>query len=116
MKDYPDYAVALGKVVREARTNINMSQDELANTIQVANRTILNIENGRGNPKLDTLYSLLRTLKIDSRLVFNPEMINESPELYHLRILLEDCTDEEIQTMIPVIESVLKALRAKDAE
>ena len=76
----------------------------------------MNIENGRGNPKLEVLYPLVRVLKIDARLIFNPEMMDESPDLNRLRMLVDTCTEEEAATLFQVVESVLRALRSKDSQ
>lgn len=47
----------LGDSVRRAREEAHMSQTELAEKIGLDVRTIINIENYRGNPKLEVLYS-----------------------------------------------------------
>ena len=74
-------------------------------------RTIINIEKNRGNPKLEVLFSLINVLKIDAREIFNPEMFCTNPAIQKLRFLIEDCSQEEINTLKPVIEAVLQALR-----
>lgn len=116
MKEMPECSVLLGDVVKEARAKSGITQSELASAIDAANRTVLNIENGRGNPKLEVLHPLIRALNIDARMIFNPEMMNESPQLNRLRILVDSCTDEEAETLFSVVEPVLKALRAKDSK
>lgn len=67
---------------------------QLATYLGVDPRTILNIENYKGNPKLSLLFSLLRVLKIDAWLVFNPEMKPSSPALVDLHCLINDCNEE----------------------
>lgn len=42
----------LADAVREARTKLGLSQEQLAEILAFDSRTILNIENGRGNPKI----------------------------------------------------------------
>ena len=46
-----DYVKNLAKVVRAAREEAHLSQAALAEQIGCDERTILNIENDRGNPK-----------------------------------------------------------------
>ena len=86
----------------------------MAEKIDIDVRTVLNIENYKGNPKLIVLFPLIRALKIDAREVFNPEMQRETPALRQLRLLIEDCSEDDAATLIPVIESVLKAMHEKD--
>ena len=54
-----DIKQILAIAVREARTELGLSQEKLAETLNMDTRTILNIEAGRGNPKYDKLYPLM---------------------------------------------------------
>lgn len=111
----PDYSKPLGDVVKCARKRLDLTQNEVADSIDVDVRTIINIENYKGNPKLEVLYPLIRSLQIDAREIFYPEMQRESPALRQLRLLVEDCSEEEAATIIPVLQSVVAALRDKNA-
>ena len=111
----PDYSKPLGDVIKSARKRMDLTQNEVADSIDVDVRTIINIENYKGNPKLEVLYPLIRSLKIDAREIFYPEMQRESPALRQLRLLVEDCSEEEAATIIPVLQSVVAALRDKNA-
>ena len=111
----PEYSKTLGDVVKSARKRMDLTQNEVADSIDVDVRTIINIENYKGNPKLEVLYPLIRSLKIDAREIFYPEMQRESPALRQLRLLVEDCSEEEAATIIPVLQSVISALRDKNA-
>lgn len=64
---------------------------------------------------MEVLYPLIRALKIDAREIFNPEIRRESPALRQLRVLIEECSEEEAAAIIPVFQSVLTALRDKNA-
>lgn len=75
-------------------------------------RTVMNIENYKANPKMHVLFPLLRALRIDARAVFNPELQRETPALQQLRFLIEECGEQEAETLIPVVEAVLSALRS----
>lgn len=48
--------INLGKVVRVARKRKRITQDYLAEKVGVQPRTILEIENGRGNPRFENLF------------------------------------------------------------
>ena len=110
-----EYSKPLGDVIKSARKRMDLTQNEVADSIDVDVRTIINIENYKGNPKLEVLYPLIRSLKIDAREIFYPEMQRESPALRQLRLLVEDCSEEEAATIIPVLQSVISALRDKNA-
>ena len=107
----PDYSRVLGDVVKVAREQIGFTQAELAATISRDTRTVLNIENYKGNPKLEVLYPLVRALRIDSREIFYPEMRCDSPALRQLRLLIADCSDEEATAIIPVLQAAIQMVR-----
>lgn len=111
----PEYSRPLGDSVKQARGRLRLTQNELADAIDVDSRTVLNIENYKGNPKMEVLYPLIRTLNIDAREIFNPEMIRQSPALRQLRIMVEECSEQEAEAMIPIISSILSVLRNKNS-
>lgn len=110
MKEYSRF---LGDAVKRARGASGLTQREVADKINKDVRTVLNIENYKGNPKLEVLYPLVRALNIDPREVFYPNMQQESPTLRRLRLLVDDCSEEEASALIPVLQSVLRAIRSK---
>jgi len=110
-----DYSRPLGDVVKRARGKLGLTQNEVADAADIDVRTVLNIENYKGNPKMEVLYPLVRALKIDAREIFNPEIRRESPALRQLRLLIEECSEEEAAAIIPVFRSVLTALRDQNA-
>ena len=110
-----DFSRPLGDAVKRARGKLELTQGEVAEAADVDARTVLNIENYKGNPKMEVLFPLIRVLKIDAREIFNPEMQRESPTLQQLRLMIEDCSEEEAAAIIPVFQSVLTALRTKNA-
>lgn len=108
-----DYSHPLGDAVKRARGELNLTQREVADRINVDTRTILNIENYKGNPKIEVLYPLIRALKIDAREIFNPEMQRDNTSIRKLRFLVEECSEKEAEALIPIIDTVLSVLRAE---
>ena len=110
-----EYSRSLGDVIKRARGKLGLTQNEVADAADIDVRTVLNIENYKGNPKMEVLYPLVRALKIDAREIFNPEMRRETPALRQLRLLIEECSEEEAAAIIPVFQAVLTALRDQNA-
>ena len=65
-----DYVKNLAKVVRAAREEAHLSQAALAEQIGCDERTILNIENDRSNPKFEVLCQIIAYLHIPADLKF----------------------------------------------
>lgn len=111
----PEYSRPLGDAIKRARGKLGLTQNEVADAAEIDVRTVLNIENYKGNPKLEVLYPLVRALRIDAREIFNPEMRRETPALRQFRLLIEECSEEEAAAIIPVFQAVLTALRDQNA-
>lgn len=102
----------LGDIFKAARGKTGLSQQEVGHATGVDNRTVLNIENYRGNPLFSNLYPLVRFYKMDPRILFYPEMQQESPAVSQLRTLINDCTEQEAAAIFPVVESAINMLRS----
>ena len=61
------YSQRLAEAVKKARLELGLTQEEVADKCDTDVRTIINMEMGRGNPKLKTLFKVVRALKIDAR-------------------------------------------------
>ena len=69
-----EYSRPLGDAIKRAHGKLGLTQSEVADKADIDVRTVLNIENYKGNPKMEVLYPLVRALEIDAREIFNPEM------------------------------------------
>ncbi|MGN0410688.1 MAG: helix-turn-helix transcriptional regulator [Candidatus Fimousia sp.] len=110
-----NYKQALANAVREYRMELGLSQEKLAEILNLDQRTILNIEAGRGNPKFEVLYPLITYLKIPSDRIFYPNKENQSPSLQKLLATLNDCTEQEAHDLLPMIRYILDLLRGQDS-
>lgn len=110
-KEVLECSKILGDVIKRARGRAGITQQELSDKSGIDRRTIINIENYHKDSKFSSIYDLIRSLKIDSREIFYPEIHRDSPSLRQLRVLIEECSEEEAAALIPVLESLLTALR-----
>lgn len=59
-----DDAKKLGENLKKIRSKKNITQTELAQTLNVDKSFISNIENGKNNPTLSTITNLAKALKV----------------------------------------------------
>lgn len=104
----------VGDTVRAARIQQGYTQKQPSDILDIDERSIISIENYKSNTTIEILYPLLRLLKSDAREIFNPELVRESRAHYRLRLLLDNCTADEAETLLSVCETVISALRSKD--
>ena len=105
------YSQRLADAVKKARSELGLTQEEVADKCDTDVRIIINMEMGRGNPKLKTLFKVVRALKIDARELFDDGPQSDSPAVRRVCLLINECSEEEAATLFPVIEAVLNALR-----
>ena len=109
-----EYASALGDIIRRERLNAGLTQDELAERVGIDSRTILKIENHRGNPKMEVLYPLIRALNIDANLVFYPDLYVQSSPHKQFQLFLAQCSSKEAESLLQVCQTVLSVLKEPD--
>ena len=106
-----EYSGPLSEAVALAREKEKKTQREVADDLHIDVRTVLNIENRRGNPKLSILYPLVRYLNIDPYRIFYSSSKHSSPARQQLHQLIDTCTDEEVELLLPIHRDVIFALR-----
>lgn len=111
-----EYASLLGNAVKKARLDMKLTQLEVADRIHADERTILNIEHSKGNPKLEILWPLLRTLGIDANDIFYPERTTESGAALHLQLFLSQCSEDELQLLSPICKSIIDSYRSTQSK
>lgn len=109
-----DFSQPLGDTVRRARTELGLTQSQVADLVDIDTRTVIHIENYKANPKMEVMFPLVRALRIDAREIFNPELERSSPAIRQLRFLIEDCSEQEAAALIPALESMLSVMRSKE--
>ncbi|MDD5639564.1 MAG: helix-turn-helix transcriptional regulator [Candidatus Pacebacteria bacterium] len=50
--------------IKELRTNLNITQDELARSVEVRRETIVFLEQGKYNPSLKLAHDVAKKLKV----------------------------------------------------
>ena len=108
-----DFQRPLGIAVKKARTGQNLTQQEPADRLCIDVRTIVHIENYKANPKLEILYPLIRALRIDPSTIFYSELSNESESLAQFSRIISQCSEEELQILIPICETILAVFRTR---
>lgn len=111
-----DYSKALANAVRRARGKMGLTQEKLASLANTDTMNIIKMENinRAANPKLSTLYPVIRALNIDPMEVFYPEVSIENPRIRLLQQIVSDCTDEEADALIPIIRELIIFMRGNE--
>ena len=111
----PDYTKPLGDAIRSARTELGLTQTQVADRANIDPRTVLNIEHYKGNPKMEVLYPLIRALNLDSNTVFYPEHQCEVTAITRLQFLVGSCSELEADLLYGIVQSVIDAMRKQNS-
>ncbi len=103
-----DHTQEFGKIVRNRRIELGLTQNQVAEQIDVDVRTVLNIENHKGNPKMEVLFPLIRALKIDANSIFYPELSENQSSTFQFQVLLSQCSEHELQALLAVCQTVIQ--------
>ena len=55
----------IGLIIKNRRRQLNINQQDLADLAEVNINTIVSVERGKGNPKLDTIIILCKVLGLE---------------------------------------------------
>jgi DNA-binding XRE family transcriptional regulator len=106
-----DVAKAFADSLKRAREKQHLTQEQAAEKTGLYKKTILNIENVKEVPKLDTSAEIIRALHIDPMEIFYPESLQQSRASQHLRMLISQCSEEEAEQIMTVLPQLLAIIR-----
>ena len=99
---------AIGLRLKKARMEQKLTYDELAEKSGVSTRYIKEIEN-RGNiPSLEIFTKLIRALNISADPFFFFFMLVENLDYKRLQLYLTQCTEDQITTILAIVEAYLR--------
>ncbi|MDW0114903.1 helix-turn-helix transcriptional regulator [Sporosarcina saromensis] len=63
----------MDNLIREKRTAMGLTQDDLAEKLEVSRQTIISLEKGRYNPSLLLAFKIAKLFNCQIEEIFNPE-------------------------------------------
>lgn len=109
-----EYQKKLGEVVLSARKTQKVTQEDLSARLGIDPRTLTAIENYRGNPKFNILFPLIRELNINPEEIFYYDKPVDNPRYEQMKLLLSDCSDQELDALFTICSTVLSMMRSEN--
>ncbi len=108
MVDYTD----IGSRIRTVRLAKNMTQEKLAEAVQVGTTHISHIETGNTIPSLKTFLAIVNVLGCSADELLCREIDQARPIFTSwLSELVEDCSEQEIKVIADMVTSMKTSLR-----
>lgn len=95
----------LGKVISERRTELGITQRELARGVKISNSTVSRIENDDNiTPDNDTLRAIAEFLKLDYNYVLAlNKQIDDEPEIRMIQRAAKNMSPEDLDKMMQIL-------------
>ena len=106
---------ALGKRIRIARINADMTQDRLSTMLEMSPSHMSNIETGSTKISLTALVSIANALGVTVDDLLYDSIVHARPQLERdIPQIVDSCDDYELRVVKDVTQSVVDALRANE--
>lgn len=103
---------AIGKRIKIARINADMTQDTLAALIDKSNTHTSNIETGTTKVSLTTIVSIANALSVTVDDLLCDNLIHAKPQFGRdIQQIIDSCDEYEIRVVKEVAQAVLTILR-----
>ena len=97
----------LGNVIKAARIKMKLTQEQLAEKVDLTVRYIMAIENENKKPAYIKLFQIVRALGIDANNIFYPETSFPGTSAERLYRLLCQCDERDIKAITAQVEVLL---------
>lgn len=109
--EHIDYR-AIGKRIRVGRVRAELTQEKLAELVDLAPSYMSNIENGKTKLGLPTIVAIANALHMTVDELLCDSVVYSKPVFRkNIARLLEDCSEREIRILAQILEASKAALR-----
>ena len=99
---------ALGFAIRDARMNIQISQERLAEMVDVTPTHIKHIESGHRKPSVELLFAIAGILNLSLDNVLFPATSKDLEVYREVMLLINQCSEKELNVLKDMISSMIE--------
>ena len=108
-----DVKKQLGEKIKRLRKEKHLTQEEFAESIEIARRNLVNIELGINFPKAETLEKILAALDVSLQKLFETDHLVDDTELLAEIHSIFDASKNDRNTL-EMMYKILKSVAGKD--
>jgi transcriptional regulator with XRE-family HTH domain len=101
----------ISKKIQSARSNLNMTQERLAEIVGISANYLSKVERGLNSPSAENLLKIIQALNLsleDFGVMYETDMNADKKEL--LKIIY-NCDNQSIEELLPIVKSVLEGFK-----
>lgn len=107
----------LGNTIRQARLDNHMTQEELAELVQITPTHLKHIESEHRKPSIEVLFALASVLHFSLDALLIPKKSREQAKRKNeLNLLISSCTDNELKVLIAALQELAHQKNKTDAK
>lgn len=104
----------LGNTIRQARLNSKMTQEELAEAVQITPTHLKHIESEHRKPSVDVLFALVSILHFSLDAILIPETDPvQTGKIHEITSLISDCTNDELDILLAALHELDRQKRTQ---
>lgn len=100
----------LGNRIREARIENRLSQEQLAELVNITPTHLKHLESEHRKPSLEVLVALMEVLHFSLDALVFPISNEVDQQCHEIETLLKSCNEAELEVILDVTRSLLKNL------
>lgn len=102
----------LGDTIRQARMDNKMTQEQLAEAINISPTHMKHIESEHRKPSVDVLFSLADVLSFSmDAMLMETQSTDHAKRVNEINLLMNKCTDEELDIFLAALRELMKQKR-----
>ena len=99
----------LGKRIKEERLKKNLTQEQLAEAVEISSVYVSHIESGSAKPSLKALVDICNALGITPDFVLYDSLYKSREYIKdEIANLLKDCSEDNLRLIVKLIKAVVK--------
>jgi len=98
---------ALGTAIRTARLKKGLTQEQLAECVEITPTHEKHIESAHRLPSVEVLFSIAQALDLSLDNIIFPEQEKTSGRVREIQILLNQCNERELMILLDVARSLV---------
>ena len=103
----PEIYYSIGKKIKEYRVKNHLTQEQLAESLNISVKYVSRIENGNGGVKLETLINAMNLLGIVPNVAFSDLIKNDDLKLQlFLSSKISELSKEKVEFLLTLIDSL----------
>ena len=101
-----------GDTIRKARIENEMTQEQLAEEINISPTHMKHIESEHRKPSVEVLFALADTLNFSIDALFmEAQPVKHQKRMNELNLMMDKCMDEELDVFIAALRELMKHKR-----